>query len=629
MIQINQRGPIWQWGGVAIVATAVASAVLALRFTGVLQASEWAMLDQFFRWRPPERVDDRILIVSVDEADIRYVKQWSASDATIAALLNKIKAGKPKAIGLDLYRDLTVPPGTKALEDVFRSTPNLIGIEKKVADRRSAPVAPPPVLSQLGQVSSNDVVLDTDGKLRRGLLFLTPDSEDAIPSLGLSLAQIYLADYGIVPTAAADGAMQLGNTVFRPFEANDGGYIRADAASYQILLNYRSAPFDRVSLTDVLENRVPSERVRDRVVLIGAVARSLNDFFYTPFSSTLVGYPEQTAGVEVQAHLASSILSSVLDQRPLLQTVSDPLEIIWIVLWSAVGASVIWAVRSDKAQSTTYLRSILGLLVVATGLLSGAYALFLASWWIPVVPPLLVLVGSATVMTGYIAQLERSDRKTVMTLFGRHVAPEIAAVIWQERHQLLEAGRLPGQQMSATVLFADLRGFTAITEQTDPRTLMQWLNECMEAVAETVLAHGGIVDKFIGDAVMAVFGVPIPRTTADAIAQDANAAVRCAVAIAATLERLNQTWQQQGRPIASMRIGIATGPVITGSLGSSQRLDYTTIGDSVNVAARLESYNESMDGTVCRILISQETYRYVQEQFPTRFVDTVHLRGRQ
>jgi len=255
--------------------------------------------------------------------------------------------------------------------------------------------------------------------------------------------------------------------------------------------------------------------------------------------------------------------------------------------------------------------------------------LFLNSWWIPVVPPLLALAGSATIVLAYIAQLERQERKTVMNLFGRHVTPKIADVIWRERHQLLEAGRLPGQQLTATVLFADLKGFTSITEQTDPRTLMRWLNECMEALAETILAHGGIVDKFIGDAVMAVFGVPIARTTPEAIAQDAIDAVRCAVAIAATLDKLNQHWKAQDRPTATMRIGIATGTVITGSLGSSQRLDYTTIGDSVNVAARLESYDKSMDNTTCRILVSKETHEYTSSQFATRFVDTVQLKGRQ
>jgi adenylate cyclase len=136
------------------------------------------------------------------------------------------------------------------------------------------------------------------------------------------------------------------------------------------------------------------------------------------------------------------------------------------------------------------------------------------------------------------------------------------------------------------------------------------------------------VDKFIGDAIMAVFGVPIARTTPEEMAKDAIAAVRCAQVMASTLETLNQQWRIQGRPTAAMRVGIATGTVITGSLGSSQRLDYTTIGDSVNVAARLESYDKSLEGGICRILINKETYQYIQGRFSTKFIGEELLKGR-
>ncbi len=624
------RRKIWQWRGVWIAATSVAGIVIALRFTGLLQSWEWAVLDQFFRWRPAEPIEKRILIVGITESDIRHVGQWPATDAVLAQLLEKLKHNHPRAIGLDIYRDLPVQPGTQALENVFKSTPNLIGIEKKVADSRSDAVAPPRMLSQLDQVGANDVVPDADGKIRRGLLFLTPKSGSALPSLGLKLAGIYLEAVGITPTADTNGFMKLGKAVFVPFEENDGGYVRADAGGYQILLNFKgAAPFERVSMTDVLENRVPPSLVRDRIVLIGPFATSLNDFFYTPYTSGLRQSPERASGVEIQAHLTSTILSAALEGRPLIQTWSEPLEVLWIFLWSGIGATLSWAIRSQSSKNYSILRSALGLMVAAGGLISGSYLLFLGSWWIPVVPPLLALIGSTTVIIGYIAQLERQDRVAVMNLFGRYVSPAIAKTIWRNRHQLLEEGRLLGRQMTATVLFADLKGFTSVAEQTDPETLMSWLNDYMSAMARLVRAHGGIVDKFIGDAIMAVFGVPIPRTTQEAIAEDAIAAVRCAQVMASTLEALNQKWQIQGRPTAAMRVGIATGTVVTGSLGSSQRLDYTTIGDSVNVAARLESYDKSIGDGICRILINKETYLHLQGRFATHFIGSVQLKGRQ
>jgi adenylate cyclase len=539
------------------------------------------------------------------------------TDAVLAEMLKKLKALKPRAIGLDLYRDLPVQPGTQALQDVFKSTPNLIGIEKKVADSTSNATAPPPVLSQLGQVGANDIVPDADGKIRRGLLFLTPKSEPPLPSLGLRLALIYLERQGITPTADVNGFMKLGKTVFVPFEENDGGYVRADAAGYQILLNYKGgSPFDTVSMTDVLKERVSPSLVRDRIVLIGSLAPSLKDLFYTPYSNDLIASPNQTPGVEIQAHLTTIILSAALEGRPSLQTWSESLEILWIFLWSSIGAALTWAVRFRGYKNSSLLQTAIGLIVAAIGLSSISYLLFLSSWWIPVVPPLLALISSAIVLLGYIAQLERQERQTVMNLFGRHVSPAIARTIWRNRHQLLKQGRLLGRQMTATVLFADLKGFTSIAEQTDPETLMSWLNEYMSAMVGVIQAHGGIVDKFIGDAIMAVFGVPI-------------ASVRCAQVMASTLEVLNQRWQIQARPMAAMRVGIATGTVVTGSIGSANRLDYTTIGDSVNVAARLEGYDKSIDGGgICRILINKETYQHIQGQFPTKFIGEEQLKGR-
>jgi len=158
---------------------------------------------------------------------------------------------------------------------------------------------------------------------------------------------------------------------------------------------------------------------------------------------------------------------------------------------------------------------------------------------------------------------------------------------------------------------------------------MVWLNDYMNVMAETVLTHNGVLDKFIGDAVMAVFGIPIPSTTDAEITQDAIAAVNCAIEMGKNLRSLNQQWQTQGLPTAAMRVGIATGTVVTGSVGSRQRLNYTTIGDSVNIAARLESYDKSLDGGICRILISEETYQHTHNQFTTQFIGTVQLKGRQ
>ena len=606
-----------------LIVPTVAILVIALRSAGVLQLVEWAAFDQMMSLRPPEPIDQRIVVVTIDEPDIKQIGQWPIPDATLAELIEKIKQQQPVAIGLDIYRDLPVPPGHERLLETYRTTPNLIGIEKVVSDANGSAVDPPSVLKEQNQVGAADLVWDGDGKIRRALLTVQPPNGQTIVNIGLQLASMYLQTRGITPERTAGGDVKFGRGVFTRFTGNDGGYVRADENGYQILLNYRGLldDFQTVSVSDVLADRVPPDLMRDRIVLIGTTAQSLNDLFFTPYSSYLFGISDRTPGVIIHANIASQVLSSALDGRPLLKVWPENIEWFWILLWSAVGMTIGLSYRPTKG--------IVRLILAAVSLTFICYQAFLRGWWIPIVPPLLGLLGSGTAITGYIANQERQERQTLMNLFGRHLTPKIADEIWRSRDELLTRGQLLGQKMTATILFVDIKDFSAIAESMEPDRLMFWLNEYMNTMADTVLNHDGIIDKFIGDAIMAGFGVPLPRTRESEIAHDAILAVSCAVAMAEKLRALNHKWRQNGQPTVSMRIGIATGVVVAGSLGSSQRMDYTTLGDTVNVAARLESYDKSFGQGLCRILISESTYQYIHNLFSTSLVGHVQLKGRQ
>ncbi|WP_413160409.1 CHASE2 domain-containing protein [Capilliphycus salinus ALCB114379] len=607
----------WKGRGIAVIFPTVVVLVLVLRSLGQLQVLEWMAFDQFFRWRPPELADSRILIVEIREEDIKMLQRWPMSDQQLVELLRTLKLHQPRAIGLDLYRDLPVPPGSEELIDLFESTPNLIGIEKVVGA-----VDPPPTLKKLDQVGASDIILDFDGRVRRAL-FIAFDEDEVIFSFPLKLALLYLEKEGIniEELDAERGILRLNRAIFRPFQGNEGGYVDADAGGYQFLLNYRSPPcggcrvFETVSMGDVLADRVPPELIRDRIVLVGTAAYSLKDIFLTPYSNT-------TPGVEVHAQIASQVLSAALDGRRLIRVWPNAIEGIWIVLWSGVGVATSWIfVRIH--------RKILSLVLTNGSLSIATYVAFLNGWWIPVVPPLLILIGLEMAITAYRAYIEREDRQIVMNLLGQQVSPKIANAVWDARHQLIKEGHLIGQDMVATVLFTDIKGFTRITERTDPKTLMSWLNEYMNVMSQIVLDHDGVVDKFIGDAVMAVFGIPIPRTTSEEIGLDALAAVRCALQMRMELETLNQQWDKKGLPTAAMRVGIATGLVVAGSLGGLRRQNYTTIGDTVNIAARLESYDKSSQNEMCRILISEQTYQYISPLFYTQLMGKVKLPGKE
>ena len=617
---------LWEWRAVWATAPIVTAIVITLRLTGLLQGLEWAAFDLFLRQRPSEEPDPRIVIVGIGEEDLRDLAAWPMSDEVLAELIEKISAQNPRGIGLDLFRDLAVEPGHDALLEVYQSTPNLLGMEKVITDANSEAVPPPPLLAEQGQVGFVDAVLDADNRLRRMVLKLATPEGEVRENFGLKLALMYLEAEGIQPeTPDADQPehlLQLNGILFPQFQATDGGYVNADAGGYQMLLNYRgpARTFEIVSLMDVLQDRLPSDWGRDRIVLIGATAQSLRDTFATPYTLTAT---QLTSGVEIQANFISQILSTTLNERSLLRTWNDPLEWLWILAWALVGASLSWTLRLP-------LRTVLAIVISLTCLIGGTYGIFLLGWWIPLIPTIFVFVWSVIAVKGYAAILESRDRQLVMNLFERHVTPAIANAIWREREQFMSSrGRLRGQQMTATVLFTDLRGFTTLAEQLDPETLMSWLNEYMGEMARLVLERGGVVDKFIGDAVMAVFGVPFPRSSEAEVAADAIAAVQCAIAMSERLQQLNQKWEVEGLPKAQMRVGIATGTVITGSLGSAQRLEYTTLGDSVNIAARLESYDKALGhDLICRILINEETDGYVRNQFPTECIGEVMLRGR-
>ncbi len=605
--KVKQR--IWEWRGVWIAAPCLTILLLGLRWTGGLQMLEWALLDRYFRLRPPESPDDRIVLVTIDESDLRDVGQWPVPDRVLAELLNKIKAQKPRAIGLDIYRDLPVEPGHQELVEIYKSTPNLIGIKKVVGDENAFGVNPPRELAELDQVSANDFVKDADGKIRRGFFYLSDREGNPVYSLGFTVAWLYLEAVGIPVGLTDENWIKFGDVVFPPFEPNDGGYIRAEASGYQILLNFRGpsclqdrnhCPYQLVSMTDVLKNQVADDLMRDRIVLIGSTAESLNDFFFTPYSSGLITTPEPTAGVEIHANVASQILDKVLGDRPLVKTWSEPLEWAWIFAWSALGSTIAWKWRYSSGTTHISWLSSGGLFLSICTLFGITYFVFLEGWWIPVVPPLLGLLGSAIAIQGYIARTAGEIRKT----FGIYLNDGVIANLLESP----QGFKLGGENRNVTLLLSDLRGFTALAKPLPPEKVVKLLNIYLERMCQIIEEYNGTIDKFMGDAILVIFGAPTSRE------DDPERAVACAIAMQIAMKEINQQLRQLNLPFIEMGIGIHTGEVIVGNIGSQKHAEYTAIGSEVNLVSRIESY--TIGG---QILISEATMQSIKS--PLRIDD--------
>ena len=625
---------IWQqvnkWPGMLGVLVGLLSAVviLVLRSTGLLQPLDLGVYDLLVQWEAShEPADSRLTVISIIEDDIHQQGQWPISDAVLGDLLKRLRNGGARAIGIDIYRDIEVPPGRAELNDVLKNTPNVVAVTK-LGGTGTLSIPAPAVLVGTEQVGFNDILVDPDGIVRRGLLF--QDAGDQVAyGFALRLALLYLQHESVVPQPDADDPqrLKLGSVPLIPFESNDGGYVGADANGYQILLDYRGGirGFRTFSLTQLLHGQVPQEAIKDKVVLIGVGAESVPDWFHTPLSSVLKP-GEIMIGVTLHGHLVSQLLRAGLQGHHGIRSWSEGAEAVVIFIAALLGGLIGIRVRSPWRYA--------GWVMGGLGAMSGAgVAVFQLGWWVPAVPPALAWVLSTSLATVSVLKQEKKERAMLMRLFAQHVSPQVADTIWREREQFLEGGRPRPQKMTVTVLFSDFKGYTAAAEKLDPHDLMEWINSYIEAMAQVVTVHGGVVDDYAGDGIKANFGVPLLHVSDNAVQQNAQAAVSCSLKMQDELQRLNVGWHARGRDPVGMRIGIATGLVVAGTIGSAQRMKYTTVGDTVNMAARLESLDRDHVpvGTVanpCRILIDAATRAHLGRKILVESIGHVSVKGK-
>ncbi len=607
------------WATVPIATGAIACLVIAVRQLGGLQPLELAAFDLMVRLRPDPGPDPRLLVVEITQTDIQTQNHWPLSDRVLAQLLQKLAEMQPTAIGLDVLRSVPIEPGNAELAAQLKN-PKVLAIT--YIGSSDEETVPPPRGVPKERIGFNNLILDPDGLIRRNLMYASSGTV-ALRSFAFELALSYLQREGIQRRVTQAGEYQVADAVFARLQSNSGGYQTIDARGYQILLNYRS-PRDvarTVTLTEVLEGKIDANWVKDKLVLIGVTAPSIKDRFYTPYSATETG-KRTMPGVVIHAQMVSQILSAVKGDRPLFWYWDEWAELLWIVAWAAIGSVLAW--RIDNPVSL-WLSSA-GMLGVLCGF---GFVLFLQGGWIPIFAPAASFAIAGSFVVAYRLQQARQQQGMVMKLLGQQTSPEIADALWKNRDRLLQAGLLPGQRLTATMLLTDLKGFSTLSEQKPPEVVMAWLNEYLAVMTELIQNHQGVINKFTGDGILAVFGVPVARETDKEIAEDARRAVACALAMGDRLAELNQGWKRRGLPEVQMRVGIFTGPIMVGSLGGKDRLEYGVIGDSVNIAARLESCEKDCQPCLCRILIAKETLIHIHEQFQVESWGALQLRGRE
>ena len=410
------------------------------------------------------------------------------------------------------------------------------------------------------------------------------------PSLSLEAVRSYVGSIPLQIRVAAYGieSIQLGPVSIPTDEMG------------RMFINFRGGPhtFPHYSVADIMAGRTPADAFRDRIVFVGSTAIGVYDLRVTPFSAV---FP----GLEVHANVADNILRQTFLFRPGWAALFD---LAAILLMGMVTGLVLPRLR------VFFSVSLIGVLFVGYLLISQAFFVR-QGIWLNAVYPLLTMVIVYTAVTLYRYIIEEREKRKIRGAFSFYVTPSVVNEMLKNPEKL----KLGGDKKELSVLFSDIRGFTTLAEEMEPETLVNLLNEYLTDVTNVVFEFDGLLDKYIGDAVMAVFGAPLEQT------DHPMRACRTALKMLERLSKMQQKWEAEGTPRLDIGIGINTGPMVVGNMGSERRFDYTVMGDSVNLASRLEGINKEY-GT--RVVISEFTHERVKGDFFCRELDAVRVKGK-
>lgn len=564
-----------------------AAIVAGMQLSGLSQTLNLLAYDLITSLRPaPSARELPVTLIGIEESDIQRLG-WPIDDGLLCRALDRLTADGASAIGLDLYRDRGVGPEQACLRERFQSQPRLVSIFNGASG-----IGPIPGTPSTRQ-GYNDLSLDHDGVLRRDLVHVAGQNEATV-ALPLRLVEVARGDRQL------RRRLEAGRLPDAWLGAGAGGYLgETDAGlGMQRMLVFRQpGSFRFHTLSQVLDGQVPAGDVRGRILLIGSTAPSLKDLFLVPMSRFRGGVEPMTLpGIEIHALRVATLLER---QQGLAAT--GWLMPAWGNRWLALVLAVGGVALGEGFRQLR--RSVLVTAAVVVALSGGFSLLLLRHVWFDTTTPLVALVAMAG--AGWLRRGSASQQhaRQIQRLLGQATSPAVAEQLWQQRDRLLQDGRFEGRQLPVTVLLTDLANFTTVSEGLPPAELMAWLNRGLELCVPAVTRRGGMVNKFTGDGLMAVFGVPLssdPRA-------DARAAVEAGLDIRRSLTVLNPQLRAEGMPEMLIRIGIHSGEALAGSLGSAERLEYAVIGDTVNCASRLESLEKQRHTGVARILVSAST----------------------
>ncbi|TES94496.1 MAG: adenylate/guanylate cyclase domain-containing protein [Candidatus Cloacimonadota bacterium] len=367
----------------------------------------------------------------------------------------------------------------------------------------------------------------------------------------------------------------------------------------RMLINFLGRPFSfrYISFYDVLTKRVGSGFFKGKIVLIGSSAVALSDLKPTPVSRNLM------PGAEIHANGLYTLMNKGFINYP-----GIPVTLLLILTLSII--------TSYLASKLKPWLSLILIIIVFIGFLFTCDILFdIKNIWLEIIRPSYALVFTYLVAIGYRYAISERSKRELRKMFDRYVSKEVVEKIISNPLQL----KLGGERIDITVLFSDIRGFTSMSESMQPEAVVSILNDYLTTMTDIILGCGGTIDKFIGDAIMAVFGAPVPYE------DHTYRAAKAAVEMRKALKKLWEKWEMEGKHTFDIGIGISSGEAIVGNIGSERRTEYTAIGDIVNLGARIEPLNKEFN---THILITESVYERIASKVETIEIGEIHVRGK-
>ncbi len=535
--------------------------ILIALLTGIL-LTILASAQMFYTWnlrltdalygdKPPL---ENIKIIAVDDKSLQEIGRWPWKRTEFIKLLQQTKNAKIVAFDIGFFEPTE---DDAALGDAMRQAGNVI-IAKEYNFAEKTELTPAKGLEGI-QTGIVNVYTDQDGTSRS-----IPTELNNQPSLAYKIAEAYI---GRAPTITEQ----------------------------KLLVNFAGMPgtYKTYSAADVINGRIDAKEFENSIVLIGATAPDLHDDYIVPTSDG-----RRMPGVEIHAHAIQTLLTRQFLKHQTLPTLAITILIISLI------AGILYASLKIRYAVPTLLLLMIAYFIFAIYMFKKGTILDL------VYPPITMLLTSLTTIS-YIAASEAKHKKHILGIFGKYVSKEVVKHLL-ESEKAIELG---GIEREVTAMFADIRGFTAMSEKMTPQKVITVLNHYFGDMTDKVFANYGTLDKFIGDALFALWGTPLEDK------EHAYKAVKCAVEIQ---EKLRSKHATKGIPPINLGIGICSGPAVIGNMGSSQRQEFTAIGDTINTASRLSGVASGG-----QIIITESTYKLVKDRVKAKKLAPLKVKGKE